>query len=62
MSSTLAAIDMGTNSFHMVIVEPNDSGGFQILTREKETVRLGSGAGDEPVQPNEPGRADLRAA
>ncbi len=56
--STLAAIDMGTNSFHMVIVEPKDTGGFQILTREKETVRLGSGAGDlETITPDAMERA-----
>ncbi|MCB1165194.1 MAG: Ppx/GppA family phosphatase, partial [Leptospiraceae bacterium] len=56
--SVLAAIDMGTNSFHMVVVEPNESGGFQILTREKETVRLGSGAGDlETITPEAMERA-----
>lgn len=58
MSSALAAIDMGTNSFHMVIVEPTESGGFQMLTREKETVRLGSGAGDlETITPEAMKRA-----
>lgn len=58
MSGPLAAIDMGTNSFHMVIVDPGDSGGFQILTREKETVRLGSGAGDlESITPEATDRA-----
>jgi len=38
----LAAIDMGTNSLHMVVVsiEPKLPA-FTIITREKETVRLG---------------------
>jgi exopolyphosphatase/guanosine-5'-triphosphate,3'-diphosphate pyrophosphatase len=38
----LAAIDMGTNSLHMVVVriEPKLPA-FTIMTREKETVRLG---------------------
>jgi exopolyphosphatase/guanosine-5'-triphosphate,3'-diphosphate pyrophosphatase len=38
----LAAIDMGTNSLHMVVVsiEPRLPA-FTIITREKETVRLG---------------------
>ncbi len=43
----LAAIDIGTNSFHLVIAEVNtESGNFKILGREKEIVRLGSGSTD----------------
>lgn len=43
----LAAIDVGTNSFHLVIVEvEGDTGKFKILGREKENVRLGSGSTD----------------
>ncbi|WP_199247735.1 Ppx/GppA phosphatase family protein [[Phormidium] sp. ETS-05] len=38
----LAAIDMGTNSLHMVVVRINPSlPAFTIIAREKETVRLG---------------------
>jgi exopolyphosphatase / guanosine-5'-triphosphate,3'-diphosphate pyrophosphatase len=36
----IAAIDLGSNSFHMVIVESR-SGGFHVIDREKEMVRLG---------------------
>jgi exopolyphosphatase / guanosine-5'-triphosphate,3'-diphosphate pyrophosphatase len=36
----IAAIDLGSNSFHMVIVESR-AGGFQVIDREKEMVRLG---------------------
>jgi exopolyphosphatase / guanosine-5'-triphosphate,3'-diphosphate pyrophosphatase len=36
----IAAIDMGSNSFHMVIVETR-TGGFHLIEREKEMVRLG---------------------
>jgi exopolyphosphatase/guanosine-5'-triphosphate,3'-diphosphate pyrophosphatase len=36
----IAAIDMGSNSFHMVIVETR-AGGFHLIEREKEMVRLG---------------------
>jgi exopolyphosphatase/guanosine-5'-triphosphate,3'-diphosphate pyrophosphatase len=36
----VAAIDMGSNSFHMVIVETR-RGGFHLIEREKEMVRLG---------------------
>lgn len=43
----LAAIDIGTNSFHLVIVEADTkTGSFNILGREKENVRLGSGSTD----------------
>jgi exopolyphosphatase/guanosine-5'-triphosphate,3'-diphosphate pyrophosphatase len=38
----IAAIDIGSNSLHMVIVEVGSSGGFRVIDREKEMVRLGS--------------------
>ncbi|MFI5184204.1 MAG: HD domain-containing protein [Vicinamibacteria bacterium] len=38
----LAAIDLGSNSFHMVIVDVSASGAFQVVDREKEMVRLGA--------------------
>jgi exopolyphosphatase/guanosine-5'-triphosphate,3'-diphosphate pyrophosphatase len=40
----IAAIDIGSNSLHMVIVETGRGGGFQVIAREKEMVRLGAGA------------------
>jgi exopolyphosphatase/guanosine-5'-triphosphate,3'-diphosphate pyrophosphatase len=43
---TLAALDLGTNSFHLVVARTRPDGGFEIVDREKEPVRLGSGAGD----------------
>ena len=42
----VAAIDIGTNSFHLVIARPAENNRFEILDREKEVVRLGSGSGD----------------
>jgi Ppx/GppA phosphatase family protein len=36
----IAAIDLGSNSFHMVIVESR-SGSFHVVDREKEMIRLG---------------------
>ncbi|MGH9189478.1 MAG: Ppx/GppA phosphatase family protein [Acidimicrobiales bacterium] len=42
----VAAIDVGTNSFHLVVARPTGNNRFEILDREKEVVRLGSGAGD----------------
>lgn len=40
----LAAIDVGTNSIHMIVVEPQPSGGYRVLGREREMVRLGRSA------------------
>ncbi len=45
-AGVVAAIDVGTNSVHMVVARQAASGGFEVLTRHKEVVRLGSGAGD----------------
>jgi exopolyphosphatase/guanosine-5'-triphosphate,3'-diphosphate pyrophosphatase len=39
----IAAIDIGSNSIHMVVVEVAGSGGFAVIEREKEMVRLGAG-------------------
>lgn len=41
-----AAIDLGTNSFHLLIARVGDDGQFDVVASEKEMVRLGSGAGD----------------
>jgi exopolyphosphatase/guanosine-5'-triphosphate,3'-diphosphate pyrophosphatase len=38
----IAAIDLGSNSFHLVIVEVSGSGAFQVVDREKEMIRLGA--------------------
>jgi exopolyphosphatase/guanosine-5'-triphosphate,3'-diphosphate pyrophosphatase len=44
--SPLAAVDIGTNSVHLVVAQPIGGGRFEVLDREKESVRLGSGSGD----------------
>lgn len=41
-----AAIDIGTNSFHLIIAEVGEQGEFSIITSEKELVRLGESKGD----------------
>ena len=41
-----AAIDIGTNSMHLVVARIGDHGGFELLLTEKEMVRLGQGGGD----------------
>src|SRR3954465_9993051 len=42
----VAAIDIGTNSIHMIVVEIQADLSFQIIDREKEMVRLGAGGLD----------------
>jgi exopolyphosphatase / guanosine-5'-triphosphate,3'-diphosphate pyrophosphatase len=39
----LAAIDIGTNSLHMIVVRVRPDFSFEIVDREKEMVRLGAG-------------------
>ena len=42
----LAAIDVGTNSVHMVIARPVAGGSPEVLARERMPVRLGTGGDD----------------
>ena len=40
-----AAVDMGTNSFHLIIVKIKKDGSFRIVDREREIIRLASHKG-----------------
>ncbi len=40
----LAAIDLGTNSFHMIIVELLPDMSFLVIDRAKEMIRIGDGS------------------
>lgn len=42
----IAAIDIGTNSFHLIVAEIDTRGMLKTITREKEVVRLGDSPGD----------------
>ncbi len=42
----LAAIDIGTNSVHMIVVQVRPDFSFEIIDQEKEMVRLGAGGLD----------------
>jgi exopolyphosphatase / guanosine-5'-triphosphate,3'-diphosphate pyrophosphatase len=42
----IAAIDIGTNSIHMIVVEIRADFSFEVIDREKEMVRLGAGGLD----------------
>jgi exopolyphosphatase / guanosine-5'-triphosphate,3'-diphosphate pyrophosphatase len=37
----IAAIDIGTNSIHMIVAETRAGGGYRVVDREKEMVQLG---------------------
>ena len=34
----LAALDIGTNSFHLIVVSVSENGNFEIIDREKEKM------------------------
>jgi len=60
MHRYLATIDIGTNSVHMAVMRLDASGHYEILTREKEAVRLGSGGHDlDLIKPEAMDRALL---
>src|SRR5262249_4972937 len=42
----IAAIDLGTNSLHMIVVRVRPDFSFEVIDREKEMVRLGAGGLD----------------
>lgn len=58
LSRPIAAIDIGTNSFHMIIAKKTENDHIEILDREKIIVRLGEGSGDYDFISKE---AELRA-
>ncbi len=41
-----AAVDMGTNSFHLIIVKIKKDGSFKIVDRERQIIRLASHRGE----------------
>jgi len=45
-SPVLAAVDIGTNSVHLVVARAVAPDRFEVLAREKDMVRLGSGGGE----------------
>jgi exopolyphosphatase/guanosine-5'-triphosphate,3'-diphosphate pyrophosphatase len=43
MPETVAAVDLGSNSFHMIVARSDESGELQVVDRLREMVRLASG-------------------
>lgn len=46
-NNRIAAIDIGTNSFHLVIVEVQQDNSFKLLDKQREVIRLGSHKGED---------------
>lgn len=42
-TTRLAIVDMGTNTFHLLVFEANQYGHFQIINKSKSAVKLGEG-------------------
>ena len=61
MPDVLAAIDIGTNSVHMVVARMAPDGRFEVITRHKEMVRLGE-SGDDHLKHLTPGAIDRGVA
>lgn len=57
----IAAVDVGSNSLHMVVVEADPMGGQRVLAREKAMVRLAKGVGKSGEISPETFRAGLEA-
>src|SRR6186713_3622895 len=57
----LAAIDIGTNSVHMLVVRVREDLSFEVIDREKAMVRLGAGGLDGRALTNEAMAAALQA-
>lgn len=57
----IAAIDCGTNSIHMIVVRIRPDLSFEVIDREKEMVRLGSGGLDGKALTREAMAAALQA-
>src|SRR5215213_222456 len=57
----IAAIDIGTNSVHMIVVQVRPDLSFEVIDREKEMVRLGAGGLDGKKLTNEAMTSALQA-
>ena len=55
----LAAVDLGTNSIHLVVAKV-EQGRFEIIEREREMVRLGSSGRPDADEPEVEGDDEMR--
>jgi exopolyphosphatase/guanosine-5'-triphosphate,3'-diphosphate pyrophosphatase len=59
--AVVAAIDVGSNSFHAVVVQANPDGTVRVLERAREMVRLGEESLQDGVIPQDAFERGLRA-
>jgi exopolyphosphatase/guanosine-5'-triphosphate,3'-diphosphate pyrophosphatase len=52
-SRIVAAVDLGSNSFHMIVARLDESGTISVIDRLRETVRLGGGLKENGKLSNE---------
>jgi len=57
----IAALDLGTNSFHLLVVDAHPDGTFVPLAKEKEMLRLGDGVAREGRVPEGDARRAVMA-
>jgi exopolyphosphatase/guanosine-5'-triphosphate,3'-diphosphate pyrophosphatase len=57
----VCVIDLGTNSFHAIIVDAHPNGSYQVVDRMKEMVRLGQHGLEANTLPDEAMERGLRA-
>jgi exopolyphosphatase/guanosine-5'-triphosphate,3'-diphosphate pyrophosphatase len=57
----IAAIDVGTNSVHMIVVRVRPDLSFEVVDREKAMVRLGAGGLDGKALTSEAMSSSLQA-
>jgi len=57
----VCVIDLGTNSFHAVIVDAHPNGSYQVVDRMKEMVRLGQDGLEANTLPEEAMQRGMRA-
>ena len=57
----IAALDVGSNSFHLIVVQVTTAGHFEVLDRAKEMVRLGESSLRTGIIPPEVFRRGLEA-
>lgn len=49
LPETVAAIDLGSNSFHMIVARLEESGTLSVIDRLRQNVRLGGGLNDNGI-------------
>jgi len=61
MSVVLAVIDLGTNTFHLLIAEVDNSGSWKKVLKERITVKLGQGGIDRNIIAPAPYKRGIKA-